>query len=235
MIVVDAPVGIAIIAASEARQGAPLVVGSEVPTGTPGVPLGWSALDRSTASALYLAHAAGTLRVFDVDRGRVVDEVPLRPAGGDHPFVLERVGPAVVLQSDDGRAYAVGGRGPAAVDLGRSLVFLPAPPDRVWLVVGDSWGPGGDMRVRQVDLRGRRVVRPTPVPPGLTPVAAQGDRVLLEGDDRLRWWRPSTGDYGGFPGGAGWPPGRRSPWCATRRVARSTCSPTRADASHASA
>lgn len=103
MIVVDAPVGIAIIAASEARQGAPLVVGSEVPTGTPGVPLGWSALDRSTASALYLAHAAGTLRVFD---------------------------------------------------LGRSLVFLPAPPDRVWLVVGDSWGPGGDMRVRQVGPQG---------------------------------------------------------------------------------
>lgn len=47
------------------------------------------------------------------------------------------------------------------------------------------------------------MVRPTPVPPGLTPVAAQGDRVLLEGDDRLRWWTPSTGDVRRIPGWRG--------------------------------
>jgi hypothetical protein len=32
------------------------------------------------------------------------------------------------------------------------------------------------------------------VPAGHTPVAAQGDRVLLEGDAALRWWTPSTGE-----------------------------------------
>jgi hypothetical protein len=185
-------VAVAIIAAGGTRQGAPLLVGSEAPTDTVGDPAGWSVLDRSTDSVLYVA-AAGTLRVLDVDRARVVDDVPLHPPRGDHPFLLARVGPAYVLQADDGRAYALGGRPPAAVDLGRSLVFLPAPPDSVWTVTGDSYGPGGGMGVRHVDLTGRRLGPPTLVPPGTTPVAAQGDRVLLHGDDMLRWWTPSTG------------------------------------------
>jgi len=196
-----AAAAVAIIAASEARQdGTALGVGSEAPTDTAGDPAGWSPLDRSTGSVLHLADPAGTVRVLDVDGGRVVDEVPLRPALGDHPFLLARVGSAAVLQADDGRAYAFGGRLPTAVDLGRSLLFLPAPADRVWLVNGNSWGTGGDMRVRQVDLTGGRVVRPTPVPPGQTPVAAQSDRVLLEGGAGLRWWTPSTGGARRVPG-----------------------------------
>ncbi|HSJ44155.1 MAG TPA: hypothetical protein VK923_05670 [Euzebyales bacterium] len=99
-------------------------------------------------------------------------------------------------------AVLVGGL-PDAVELGRSLLFLPAPPDGVWIVTGDSWGPGGSMRVRHVDLAGARRVAPTPVPAGTTPVAAQGDRVLLEGDDALRWWTPSTGDMRRIPGRRG--------------------------------
>jgi hypothetical protein len=106
------------------------VVGSEAPTDTAGDPAGWSALDRTTDAVLHVGDAAGSVRVLDVDGGRVVDEVPLRAAPGDRPFLLERVGPAVVLQADDGRAHAFGDRLPT-VDLGRSLAFLPAPADRV--------------------------------------------------------------------------------------------------------
>lgn len=108
-----------------------------------------------------------------------------------------------MLQADDGHAYAFGGGPRTPVDLGRSLVFLPTTQDRVWTVTGDSYGPGGGMRVRHVDLEGRRIGPATPVPTGTTPVAAQGDRVLLDGDDMLRWWTPATGRRRRIPGRRG--------------------------------
>ena len=192
-----------LLATGPAVTPPPIVVGSEAPSGGMGDPVGWSPLDRSTGSVLYLADPAGTVRVLDVDRAEIVDDLPLRPALGDQPLLLARVGRAAVLQTDDGRVHAFGGGLPDVVDLGRSLLFLPAPPDGVWLVTGDSWGPGGSVRVRQVDLAGARIVPPTPVPPGQTPVAAQGDRVLLEGDDMLGWWTPWTGEVRRIPGRRG--------------------------------
>lgn len=82
------------------RQPPPIVVGSEAPTGGTGDPVGWSPLDRSTGSVLYLADPAGTVRVLDVDRGEIVDHLPLRPALGDQPLLLARIGRAAVLQTD---------------------------------------------------------------------------------------------------------------------------------------
>ena len=105
-----------------------------------------------------------------------------------------------MLQADDGRAHALGGVRPPRVDLGRSQLFFPAPPDSVWLVTGDGRGPRGGMRVRQVDLLGDGVARPTPVPAGRVPGGGAGRSWLLEDGAGLRWWTPTTGETHVVPG-----------------------------------
>lgn len=193
--VVVALVASALLSAGQVRRPTSLVVGSETPTGAADDPASWSALDVPTGTMLYLADPAGTVRVLDVDRARVVGEVPLRPAFGDHPYLLARVARAVVLQTDDGRVHAIGAGGQVTdtVDLGRSVLFLPGTDDGVWVVTTDSGRPGSDMSVRLVDLAGAEAAGPTPVPPSTTPLMAQRDRLLLEVEDGLRWWNPRTG------------------------------------------
>lgn len=188
---------VAAVAAARPGPDAPgpsaLVVGPDTPTTAT---TGWSTLDRRTGAVLQLAVAPTVVTTFDVDLGRVVGALPLRPAAGDDPFLLERVGAAYVVQSQDGVTRVFDGERPPR-RLGRSLRFLPAHPDRVWLV---TRGGDGALRVRQVDLAGRHIVPRTPVPAGRTPVAGQGDRVLLDGGGGLRWWYPSTGALRPVPG-----------------------------------
>jgi hypothetical protein len=152
----------------------------------------WSPLQRSTRTTLALALAGEVVRLVDVDRGQVIDEVAVTPTVSDAPvFVMARVGSVNVVQDIDDVTYAFG-PGARLRRLGRSWWFLPASRDRVWLVSGESFQPGEQLRVRQVDLDGAETMASSTVPPGQVPVAGRRDRLLLKDVGAMRWWLPAT-------------------------------------------
>lgn len=75
--------------------------------------------------------------------------------------------------------------------LGPSELFLAsAAEDRVWLV---SLANDGVPSIREVDLDGRVVTAPVPLPPDWTPRAALDGGILLVRNDRFQVWDPTTG------------------------------------------
>lgn len=153
----------------------------------------WSPLERSTGTTLSLAYAAGPVHLLDVDRGKVIEEVPVELTVSDVPDLLvARVGSATVVQARDDVTYVFGPRLPLR-RLGRSWWFLPASRDLVWLIDGTSLQPGAGLRVRLVDLTGAEVLPLTAVPADQRPIAGRHDRLLLKDIGVLRWWNPHTG------------------------------------------
>lgn len=135
VVIVAAAVAVAATAPMGARTDRSLVVDA-APSVTPKAEgaVTWSPLERSTGTTLSLAYVAGPVHLLDVDRGEVVEEVPVELTVSDMPDLLvARVGSATVVQARDDVTYVFGPRLPLR-RLGRSWWFLPASRDLVWLI-----------------------------------------------------------------------------------------------------
>jgi hypothetical protein len=164
----------------------------------------------------YLAGDA-TLTVVDVaTRTSRVIELPAS-AAGDPPYRIVRTGEKLVLWTQDGVYTVDPERRTDPAKLADASFFLPsATRGRMW-VVGRGSEPDmcGPLTLREVTVDGRAVSN-VAVPDGRWPAASVGGALVLEKDDRLEVWEPSTRTVTRvLPGEA--PAagvGSRLPWCS---------------------
>lgn len=171
-------------------------------------------LDRDTGAVVVMA-GDGRASVVDVDAAETSERELPELAAGD-PLYRLVAGRRLVLYGGD-TIYAMDtdleSDPEPIVDTTSFAVFVPSGlPDRIWVRAGRTDEAAAD--IRQVNLHGQTLHGPT-TSPGGNAVIGLADTVVLQRDDRLVVWDPTTDQIlqevpGPFPMGTD---GRRFAWC----------------------